>query len=266
MNQTFRDRVVLVTGASSGIGAALARRFAADGARLILVARRRDRLEALAAELRAGRPADAVHLLVADLSADRAADAVARDALAVFGRIDVLVNNAGVGEYGPFAAQNIDTIDCMMHLNVNALVRLTHAILADMTARREGWILNVASMAAFQPTPYMGVYGATKSFVLDFSLALRYEVRKKGVIVSCVCPAGVKTEFFDRGGFDDRRDEFLKISVEPAFVAESAYRALVRNKAFVIPGRMNQFGVFIQRFVPITLITRVSARLLGPRK
>ncbi len=152
----------------------------------------------------------------------------------------------------------------MMHLNMNVLVRLTHEVLPAMLERRCGWILNVASMASFQPCPYMGVYGATKAFVLNHSMALREELRGTGVNVTAVCPAGVKTEFFDRGGFDDRRDQFLNIACKPEFVADKALRALKAKQAYVIPGAKNLLTVFIQRFVPLTVVTRVAAKILGP--
>jgi len=258
----FQNRSVLITGASSGIGASLARRFAREGARLILVARRADRLAQLAQELSA--PQRPVFITVADLTTEEGFQRVLRTIAEREGGVDVLVNNAGIGEYGPFSGKTHETDARMMHLNMDVLVRLTHVVLPAMLERRCGWIMNIASMASFQPCPYMGVYGATKAFVLNHSMALREELRGTGVTVTAVCPAGVKTEFFDRGGFDDRRDQFLSIACTSDFVAEKAIQALRMKKAYVIPGVKNVLTVLIQRFVPLTTVTRVAAKILGP--
>lgn len=240
----------------------MARRFAADGAALWLVARRADRLGTLASELRAARPGVNVQSHPADLCDERACDRL----IEAVGEVDVLVNNAGVGEYGEFASQNMATLESMMRLNMHGLVRLTHSVLPGMLERRSGWILNIASLAGFQPTPYMAVYGATKSFVLDFSMALWQEVRKRGVHVACVCPGPVATEFFDRGGYGERRADFTKKAADPAWIAEAAYQALVRRKPVVIPGASNKLAAFLQRFAPIRLVTKISAKLLGPKE
>ena len=258
----FNGKRVLITGASSGIGAALARRFAADGAELLLVARRRERLETLAKELRAARPGIVVQVHVADLCELTACDQVLG---AVGPHIDVLVNNAGVGEYGEFSAQDMAAVERMMRLNMHALVRLTRGLLPGMLTRRSGWILNIASLAGFQPTPYMAVYGATKSFVLDFSMALWQEVRKRGVHVACVCPGPVATEFFDHGGYGERRADFTKKAADPAWIAEQAYAALVGRKPVVIPGAGNKLVALLQRFTPLKVVTRISGKLLGPK-
>lgn len=266
----FGGKQVVITGASSGIGAALARRFAADGAELMLVARRRERLEVLAEELRTVGtahptlpPGIVVRIHVADLCETAACDGVLE---AAGSKVDVLVNCAGVGEYGEFAAHDLSALEHMMRLNMHALVRLTRGVLPGMLERRSGWVLNIASLAGFQPTPYMAVYGATKSFVLDFSMALWEEVRKRGVHVACICPGPVATEFFDRGGYVERRADFTKKAADPASIAELAYAALVRRRPVVIPGMSNKLAAFLQRFAPLKLVTRVSAKLLGPKQ
>ena len=228
----------------------------------MLVARRLDRLESLAEALRKARPGIRVRVHVADLrDADACNDVVA----AASPDLDVLVNNAGVGEYGEFASQDAAALERMVQLNVQAVVRLTRGVLPGMLNRRSGWILNIASLAGFQPTPYMAVYGATKSFVLDFSLALWNEVRKRGVQVTCVCPGPVATEFFDHGGYDARRGDFLNQAADPAWIAEQAYRALVRRKAVFIPGAANKLAAFLQRFAPQKIVARISGKLLGPK-
>ncbi|MFH1417587.1 MAG: SDR family oxidoreductase [Planctomycetota bacterium] len=260
----FRDKTVLITGASSGIGAALARRFCRDGAKLMLVARRADRLAALADELRMGGFNAQVGVVVADLTEDGACERVVSDATLASGSIDVLINNAGVGEYGRFAEKDLPATESMMRLNMTSLVRLTHRVLPDMLEHRSGWIMNVASTAAFQPTPYMGAYGATKSFVLSFSLSLREEVRRKGVVVTCVCPGPVMTGFFDRGGYEARRD-FTRLAADVDAVAEKSYRALAKRKAVYIPGCLNAFGAMLPRLVSMKLATRLVGKVLGPR-
>lgn len=277
----FKDKTVLVTGASSGVGAALARRFARGGARLVLVARRADRLQALAEELAPaatqqsgpGRPQRAgpssarclpLKVIVADLVEDGACRRVIAEASSAFGPVDVLVNNAGIGEYGDFAEKDLTAIDRMMQLNMTALVRLTHWALPQMLSRRSGWIVNVASAAAFQPTPYMGVYGATKSFVLNFSMSLWEEVRRAGVVVTCVCPGPVETEFFDRGGYETRKQGFTRLAVRADWIAEQSYKALIKKKAFCLPGRVNAAGAFLNRFVPLKAVTKLVGKVLGP--
>ncbi|HWL92682.1 MAG TPA: SDR family oxidoreductase [Phycisphaerae bacterium] len=258
----FNGQTVLITGASSGIGRALGRRFAREGARLVLVARRKERLDELATELKEamvpGTP------IVRSLHAAGDCDAICDQLRSRGVTVDVLVNNAGVGEYGEFANQNLSELEGMMALNMQALVRLTHMLLPAMIERRKGWILNVASTAAYQPTPYMSVYGASKAFVQSFSLSLAYEVRRRGVIVTCLCPGPVATEFFDRGGFGQQKKVFTKSALPSEVVAEMAFEALARKKLIVVPGFSNRIGAFGRRILPLKALTRVTARLLRP--
>jgi short-subunit dehydrogenase len=261
----FKNRRVIVTGASAGIGRELAHRFAADGASLLLVARRADVLEELAAELREKGGAAAAHTCAIDLAAEGACEEVVKAATSLMGGVDVLINNAGIGEYGAFVDKTLDENERMMRLNMSALVKLTQLCLPSMLERREGWIMNVSSMAAYQPTPYMSLYGATKSFVLNFSWGLWAEVRDRGVVVTCVCPGPVRTGFFSRGGYEVRMRDFSKVMVEPAWIAEQAYRALVRGRAAWVPGRMNRFSIVVQRFFSTSFVARLTAKLLKPR-
>ncbi|MFQ5411233.1 MAG: SDR family NAD(P)-dependent oxidoreductase [Phycisphaerae bacterium] len=258
----YRDKTILVTGASSGIGQALARRFASAGGRLILVARRADRLNELARQLETMRIRTVV--LPADLTEPGACKRVIDEARKNAGHIDVLINNAGVGEYGPFDGQDIDALDSMMRLNMHALVRLTHAVLPDMIDRNAGHILNIASTAAYQPTPYMAVYGATKAFVLSFSMALWAEIRERGVCVTCVCPGPVMTEFFDRGGYETRKTDFSQGAHRPEQIAEAAFAAIRARRAAFVPGLRNKLGAVLQRFAPLRTTTRLTAKILGP--
>ncbi|MFQ5411142.1 MAG: SDR family NAD(P)-dependent oxidoreductase [Phycisphaerae bacterium] len=259
----FRDKTVLITGASSGIGAALARRFARAGAQPLLVARRADRLAALAEELdtRSGKTV----WISADLVEAGACERVVREARREAGEIDILINNAGVGEYGRFVEQRSDALERMMALNMGAVVRLTHLVLPAMCDRGTGAIMNIASTAAYQPTPYMAVYGATKAFVLSFSMAIWEEARRRGVGVTCVCPGPVRTEFFDHGGFESRKAAFSRTGHDSEVIAELAYRQLARGRAAYVPGLLNRIGAVLTRFAPLRIATQASARLLRPK-
>lgn len=259
----FHEKTVLITGASSGIGSALARRFARANARLILVARREDRLAALAEELRSNGLE--VYIIVADLVEPSACDKIVSETKEAAGPIDVLVNNAGIGEYGRFYEKDLGALENMMQLNMSAVVRLTHRVLPDMIDRRSGHILNIASTAAFQPTPHMSVYGATKSFVLSFSLALWHEVRRRGICVTCVCPGPVRTEFFDRGGYETQKSHMIRLAIDPDQIAEAAYTKLLQARTTHIPGTLNKLGAFLVRFAPLRTVTKVSAKLLAPK-
>jgi uncharacterized protein len=260
----FRNQRVIVTGASSGIGAALTRQLAAAGGRVAAVARRRDRLEALAREM-ANAPGEVVPI-AADLTEPNAAQRVKSEAEAhLGGPVEILINNAGFGVYGQFASNDLAYVEKMMALNMNAVVRLTHAVLPAMLERKRGHILSIASTAAFQPTPYMAVYGATKSFVLSFSMALWLETRKCGVGVTCVCPGPVATEFFDRGGYESRKGDFSKVAMSADRVALEAIRAMAGRRSVYVPGWKNKIGAIMQRFAPLRTVTRLTGKLLGPK-
>ncbi|MBX3394419.1 MAG: SDR family oxidoreductase [Phycisphaerae bacterium] len=259
----MNSRTILITGASSGIGRALARRFARNGSRLILVARRRERLEALADEL--GSSAMALSPIIEDLTSDGACERIAAQLEQQGAKIDVLVNNAGVGEYGEFASQSLPAVKAMLTLNLTSLVELTHRVLPDMLACGNGHVVNIASTAAFQPTPYFAAYGASKAFVMNFSMALWYELKNRGVSVTCICPGPVATEFFDRGGLEGQKQAFLKTGMTPERVAEAAYRAVAGRRSLVIPGWLNRLGAIAPRFAPVRLVTRATALLLKPR-
>lgn len=255
-----------MTGASSGIGAELSREFARRGARLVLVARRAERLRELAAECE-GLGGERHASIAADLTRDDERARVAAEALRQTGGVDVLVNNAGLGEYGDFASQDGDVLARMMRLNMDALVQLTRACLPPMLARRRGWVLNIASMAGFQPFPYMSVYAASKSFVIRFSFGLREELRGRGVVVTCVCPGTTRTEFFDRPSFKARRDEFGRMGADAGEVARRAVRALERGRALCVPGWRNVILSVAQRVLPDRWLARWLGRFMqSPRE
>ncbi|MEV4489614.1 SDR family oxidoreductase [Micromonospora coxensis] len=258
-------RTALVTGASSGLGAEFAAQLAADGHDVILVARSGDRLSALAERLVAERGVRA-HVLVQDLAEPDAARRVA-DQLAARGlRVDMLVNNAGFGTCGRFeeipGARDHD----QLMVNVVALVDLTHELVPGMLERGGGAIINVASNAGFQPSPYFAVYGAAKAFVLNFGLALRQEYRRRGIRVLTLCPGPVETAFFDTIG--TRRAAVTGSMTTPEPVVRAALRALERDRGYVAPGLGNALTAHLTPRRPRTLVAaiaeRVTRKVLAP--
>ncbi len=250
---------VLITGASSGIGRELARLFAADGSRLVLVARQQDKLAELAAEL-AGKHQTQAQLIPADLSRPGSAGEVA-DALAQrHVDVDVLVNNAGFGAHGTVAGIGADRQADVINVNVVALTQLTALLLPAMLERRRGAILNVASTAAFQPGPHQAVYCATKSYVLSFTEALAEETRGSGVRVSCLAPGATDTGFAAQAGLTGTR-LFRFGAMDAARVARAGHRGLRRGKTLIIPGAGNRILAFTTRLTPRALVTRIVAYL-----
>lgn len=245
----------LITGASSGIGWELAELFAADHFNLVLVARNEDRLNQLAAELRARHGVE-VQVIVKDLSLATAPQELF-DALRAT-PVAILVNNAGSGWHGAFAATPLEQALAIMHLNMEALVRLTHLFVQPMRARRMGKILNVASIAAFQPGPMVNVYYASKAFVHNFSYALAVELEGSGVTVTTLCPGTTQTEFFARGNFGRVRAAF---TMPARVVAEAGYRGLMRGRRVVIPGVTNQLVSALARRLPVRWVAAIAGRL-----
>lgn len=248
--------VALVTGASAGIGAEFARQLSATGARLVLVARRSERIEALAAELGTAR---AVAL---DLEQEGAADRLLADVARHGEHVDCLVNNAGFGLRGKVEALDARRLRQMIDLNCGVLTELARGVLPGMVERGRGGILNVASTAAFQPGPGMAVYFATKAYVLSFTEALHEEVRSKGVHVTALCPGPVSTEFAGVAGFDAKLgNAFERLAVQPGPVAAAGLAGLSANQAIVIPGAMNKVGAQGSRFLPRAAIRRLAGML-----
>lgn len=248
--------IVLITGASAGLGVHFARQLSATGARLVLVARRKDRIEALAAELGNAR---AVAL---DLAEDGAADRLLADVVAHGEHVDCLINNAGFGLHGKVADHDPRRLRQMIDLNCGVLTELARGVLPEMLERRRGGILNIASTAAFQPGPGMAVYFATKAFVLSFTEALHEEVRGTGVHVTALCPGPTSTEFGELAGFAPRLgDAFEKLSEQPGPVVAAGLAGLSANKAIVIPGVLNKVGAQGGRFLPRALIRKIAGTL-----
>jgi hypothetical protein len=246
----------LVTGASAGIGRAFAEALAARGDDLVLVARDVARLDALAAEL-TGTHGVRCEVLGADLVAEEgraAAEARVRDAAAP---VDILVNNAGMGTYGPFASADVDTETVEIELNVVALVRLTHAALGAMGARGRGAIVNVSSVAGYQPAPSSATYAATKAFVNSFTHALHAEARRAGVHLMLVCPGYTHTEFHERAGLGPTAlPEIVWQSADE--VVAAALRDLDRGRSVSVPGALNRIVSAASSVTPSIVSRRVA--------
>ena len=247
--------LALITGASGGIGLAIARLLAASGHDLILVARSQGKLEALAAELAAAHGCRAT-VLTADLADPAAPAALAAEIASRNLAVDVLVNNAGVGLYGPFAGSDWKRERDMIQINVTSLVDLTKRLLPGMIARGRGRILNLASTAAFQPGPLMAIYYASKAFVLSFSEALGNELGGSGITVTALCPGPTATGFeaaADLGA--SRLFRFGTMSMED--VARVGVDAMMRGRAVVIPGLRNRLMTQSLRISPRFAVTRL---------
>lgn len=258
----FRNRTALVTGASSGIGEEFARRLADRHANLVLVARRRDKLEALRDALEEAHPDIEVDVISADLSVPGSAAELADDVAALGRTVDILINNAGVGSHGEFVDDDPDRNAAMVQLNCGTLVELTGRFFPAMVEARRGLVINLGSTASFQPTPYMAVYGGTKAFVLAFTEALWQEAKGTGVRVLNLCPGGTETEFFGR-----TEKEFLTRGRQtPAEVVETALKAVDRSTPTVVSGRINALLSSGYRFMPRRALLFMAQWRLKARK
>jgi len=256
----YRDTTVLVTGASSGIGAAFADSLAERGANLVLVARSIDVLDASAARLRSTFSVK-VETMRVDLS-----DPSDRERLiATYAsrQIDVLINNAGLGSHGALAVVPAAEVLHLVELNCAAVVDLTRAFLPQMLQRDAGGIINVASTAAFQPTPQMATYGATKAFVLSFSQAVSTECRRSGVTVLAFCPGAVATNFSSALGEPRLTDRVFSRAPGAAYLVPGALDAFARSKSLYIPGMSNRLASLSVRFAPRKLTGAVVDKLLS---
>lgn len=255
----FSGRWALVTGASAGIGIALARELAGRGAKLILTARRRERLEALAAEF--ADKGTEVRIVTADLN-DPAAPQQIYDATEGAGiTVDILVNNAGLGQYGAFTESPVDQELSQVRVNCEAMVRLSRLLVPKMVERRRGWVMILASTASFQPVPYLSTYAATKAFDRFFALGLAAEVARFGVKVTALCPGPTESEFFDVAG----ASAFKGRGVQSAeVVARLGVDALARGQRTILPSFSGRFTALLVRFLPVGLITRVVEKAARP--
>lgn len=261
---SVQGKTVLITGASSGIGRALALRLAQEGAALVLVARSEAPLRALAAQLEAGGAARPI-VVVQDLSQPGAGAQLHAHLRALRISVDVLVNNAGFGSYGPFEALDAVAEQQQIAVNVGAVVDLCHAFLPDMLQRQSGAVLNIASTAAFQPAPYMATYAATKAFVLSFSEALWAECRNRGVQVTALCPGAVETAFIDKlGNPAARRTAVFARTLPVEQVTSAALKALHGTAPSRIVGLRNWLMANSLRLAPRAAVAGIAARMLKP--
>lgn len=247
-------KVALVTGASAGLGVDFARELSKRGHRLVLAARRKDRLEKLARELGNARSIEI------DLSKPNAPAELIADLQAAGEEVDVLVNNAGFGLIGRFAELDPGRLRQMIDLNVGALSDLCRAVAPRMIERKSGAILNVASTAAFQPGPNMAVYFATKAFVLSLTEALHEELKPHGIRVTCLCPGPTRTEFGDVAGFGGNR-LFDRVAMESADVVKAGLSALDSGRALIVPGLVNKIGAAATRFAPRPLARKIAGSI-----
>jgi len=252
--QSERSSVALITGASAGLGVDFARQLGARGYRLVLVARRKEQLDALAAELGNARSIEM------DLSEAGACDRLMADLAAHGEHVELLVNNAGFGLTGRFAELDAKRERQMIDLNVGTLTDLCRAVAPAMIERKSGAILNVASTAAFQPGPKMAVYFATKAFVLSLSEALHEELKPHGIKVSCLCPGPTRTEFGDVAGFGGS-GAFDRLAMGAAEVVETGLKGLERNKAVIITGTINKIGALSTRFAPRSTVRKIAGAI-----
>ena len=246
--------IALVTGASAGLGIEFARQLSARGHRLVLAARRKDRLEELAGELGNARA------VAIDLSEAKSTERLMADVAAAGEEVEILVNNAGFGLIGRFAELDAARQRQMVDLNVGALTDLCRAVAPGMVQRKSGGILNVASTAAFQPGPKMAVYFATKAFVLSLSEALHEELKPHGVNVTCLCPGPTRTEFGEVAGFGGNA-LYDRVVMQARDVVKAGLDGLEKNHAVVVPGVVNKVVAASTRFVPRPMIRKIAGSI-----
>jgi short-subunit dehydrogenase len=251
----------LITGASSGIGEAFARRLAALGRNVLLVARSEGKLVTLCNELGRTNSIRAQHIVL-DLTKPESPRRLFEETEKRGLVIDLLINNAGFGSMGDFTRLSLERELRMIDLNVKALVELTHRFLIPMRARKQGAIINVASTAGFQPVPYMTTYAATKAFVLSFSEALWEENRPHGINVIALCPGVTETNFFEAAQIEKPP---LRVVQTPEEVVDAALGGLARGKGHIVSGWTNFLMIEAERLAPRSLVTRMAGRVWRPK-
>ncbi|NOW98563.1 SDR family oxidoreductase [Mucilaginibacter sp. SG564] len=250
----------LITGASKGIGRALAIQLAKKGYPVLLVARSADELQTLATEIIVQYQVKAQWLAI-DLSDNDAAERVIKWCTDHVYAVSVLINNAGYGLWGSFETVDIAGQLNVIGLNINTLVKLTHAFIPLLKQQSPAYILNVGSTAAYQAVPTLGVYSATKAFVLSFTRALRYELKSSPISVSCLSPGPTDTGFAHRAGLDAFADLAAKFNMQPEEVAAIGLKGLFNKKAEIIPGLLNKLSVTGARLLPKALIEKIGGDL-----
>lgn len=260
MNTSLRGMTALVTGASSGLGVDFARELAQLGANLVLVARREDLLRNVANEITSKHGVQ-VDIITQDLSA-KDAPQVLYDQLKADGKqIDILINNAGFGVFGEFMQIDWERERNMLELDIITLVHMTKLFSKDMVARRRGYILQVASIGAYQASPLYATYAAAKSFVLSFGEALNYELKGSNVYCSVISPGITATEFLQVSGQKPTLYQRMVMMTSPE-VAHIGITSMLKNKPSVVPGFVNAATVFLNRLLPRRAVTAITYRLM----
>ncbi len=249
-------RTVLITGASNGLGVEFAKIHAAKGDNLVLVARGKDKMNLLKAEIEKRHPVS-VYVIGRDLSDPGAPRTIYNELKTQKIQVDYLINNAGFGDFGLFEKSNWEKQLQMINLNVTAVTYFTRLFLPDMIKNKYGKILNIASTASFQPGPTMSVYFATKAFVLSFSEAIANEVKGTGVTVTTLCPGATATGFKTVASLDNS-NLFKGWIASSKSVAEYGYRAMMRGRTVVVHGLMNKIMAFSVRFAPRNIVTAIA--------
>ncbi|MFC1745958.1 SDR family NAD(P)-dependent oxidoreductase [Candidatus Riflebacteria bacterium] len=257
----LKNRFAMVTGASSGLGVDFANILAAKRCNLILVARRQERLNALSLKLKK-KYGVRVEIIPQDLSLPGAPTIVFKKIKQLRIGVDILINNAGMGHYGKFMEIPWEDERDMLRLDLLNLVHLSKLFIGEMLKRKFGYVLNVASIAAFQPVPYYSSYAGAKSFVLSHSEALNYELRNTGVRISALCPGVTATEFFDAAG-QHSLTFFQKLTMMKSHtVARIGIRAMFAGKPFIIAGFLNTLSMFCLRFIPRRIMVFLASQLM----
>lgn len=254
------NEFALITGASKGIGKSMAIQLAKAGYHLLLVARSEAELQQLATQIQ-NSYSNKVFCLQADLSTDTAFSIVNNWARQHTDKLSILINNAGYGLWGDFEKLKLDQQMNMLSLNINAVLSLTHHLLPLLKQQTQSYILNVSSTAAYQAVPTLALYAASKSFILSYSRALRYELKDTTVSVSCLCPGPTDTGFANRAGLDALADLADKFNMSPESVASAGIKGMLNKKAEIVPGFLNKLSVFGAQHLNKSLIERITASL-----
>ncbi len=247
----------LITGASKGIGKAFAHECASRGMNLILVARSQHLLEALAKELSEKNISVQIH--PADLLDPAAPEKIFSSVNKNGWNVNMLINNAGAGLYGNFIEKPVDKHLEIMHLNMDSMVRMAYEFIRQTSTAEKRYLLNTVSMGAFQPVPYMAVYGATKAFMLSFSRAIRFELRKAKVNVTALCPGGTESEFFAPAGMEKVVEKNAPFMMSAQKVAKAGLNGVLKNKSVVVPGVVNKAGVLAAKLAPHDIVVPVAS-------
>ncbi|WP_270180819.1 SDR family NAD(P)-dependent oxidoreductase [Alkalihalobacillus sp. CinArs1] len=250
-------KTALITGASTGIGKQFAYTLAEKGLNVILVSRTKEKLDRIADDLKKTYNVQAI-VIPKDLSIEGNAQEVYDNVHSMGFTVDMLINNAGAGTTGELLEKTVEKNHQQVMLNVTSVVDLTHLFLKDMVSKGKGEIINISSMAAFQPIPYMSIYAATKAFVLSFSEALHEEYKEKGIHVMAVCPGNTETEFFNEAP-DAIKAGKMRTSKQ---VVDTTLRGLKKGKSSIIDGRMNVATSFLPRLLPRKTVTKISSSLM----